>query len=220
MKILWVTLWVFVLSGCASQNTLENSFSGFLSQTHYDKLSRVESLSDQIVFRYIAPDFKPANYTHIIVDPVIAFPEPKATEQVSLEMLRDIQARLTRLLEDSMSQALKLSQSPGTGVLRLQVAITGVNISDKSLEVYEYIPIALLAAGATKAAGARDQQVRLFMEGRMVDSETGIVQAVGIREIKGDDLENVKEKLQAQQLNRGFKEAGEDIAAVIRKLFK
>lgn len=219
MKAFWIALFVIMLSSCASQNKLEDNFSGFLSQTHYDKLSRVESLSDQIVFRYIAPDFKPSNYTHVIVDPVIAYPEPKPTEQVSLAMLRDIQARLTRLLEDSMSEALKLSQSPGEGVLRLQVAITGVNISDKSLEVYEYIPVALIAAGASKAAGGRDQQVRLFMEGRLVDTQSGVVQAVGIREIKGDDLENVKAKLQAQQLNRGFKEAGEDMAAVIRKIF-
>ncbi|BFM14768.1 DUF3313 domain-containing protein [Maricurvus nonylphenolicus] len=220
MKILWITLIVIALSSCASQKKLEDSFSGFISQTHYEKLSRVESLSDQVVFRYIAPDFKPANYTHVIVDPVIAYPEPQPTEQVSMEMLRDIQARLTRLLEDSMSEALKLSQSSGEGVLRLQVAITGVNISDKSLAVYEYIPVAMIAAGASKAAGARDQQVRLFMEGRVVDTETGVVQAVGIREIKGDDLENVKAKLQAQQLNQGFKDAGEDMAAVIKKIFK
>ncbi len=207
------------LAGCASQDIPKERYSGFLSERYYEKLAKVESPSDQVVFRFISPNFKADNYHHIQVDPVIAYPKPQATENVSMDVLITLQAKLTRLIEDSISEALPLSQTSGPGVLRAQAAITGVDVSNTGLKAYEYIPIAMIAAGANTAAGGRDQAVRLFLESRMVDSVSGEVMMVGIREIRGEDLENVKTKLEAQQLNQGLTTAGKDIVAAMKKLF-
>lgn len=208
------------LCSCAAQKAPKQLQSGFLSQKYYDKLAKIETPTDKIAFRWISPEFKSADYHHVIIDPVVAFPKPQATEQVSLETILTLQAKLTRLIEDAVQKVRPLAQSPGPGVMRVQTAVAAINISDKALAFYEYIPVALVAASASKATGIRDQQVQLYVEMRAVDSDTNEVLGVAIREITGENLENVKEKLEAQDLNRGMYEVGTDMALELRKIFE
>ncbi len=208
-----------LLGGCAAQPENPFQYSGFLSTQYYDRLTKVESPGDKIIFRYIKPDFKAANYHHFLIDPVIAYPEPKETENISIETMISLQAKLTILLENGFSNVLPIARTPGEGVLRFQTAITGVNVSDKDLEPYEYIPFALIAAGVNTAAGGRDQEVKLFLEGRFVDSVTNEVHAVGIRRISVEDLANVKARLQADQLNEGLNTAANDMVKALKGVF-
>ena len=69
------------------------------------------------------------------------------------------------------------------------------------------------------ARGGRDQEVKLYLEGRLVDSATNRVMAIGIRQINGEDLENANAMLQAQQLNKGFKAAANDFVTTLKRLF-
>ena len=52
-----------------------------------------------------------------------------------------------------------------------------------------------------------------------VDSDTDEVMVVAIREVTGEDLKNVREKLQAQKLNQGFQDVGMDMFQFINSLF-
>lgn len=204
-----------MMTGCASQS-IEKTNSGFLTQRYYDQLTQIESPSDQIVYRYVSPSFEPSRYERAIVEPVIAYPKPQATEQVSMETLETLQLQLTLLLEDSLSEVLTLTREPGPDVLRLELAVTGINISDRPLEGYEYIPIFLIAS---EASGGREQQVKLFLEGRVTDSNTDEVQAVSIRELTSEDLEDAKAKLEAKQLNQGMEAAGRDWLAAFKSFW-
>jgi hypothetical protein len=62
------------------------------------------------------------------------------------------------------------------------------------------------AADVNKAAGGRDREVKLYLEGRVTDSVTDEVLMVGISELRGEDLENAKTKLEAKQLNHGMRQ--------------
>ncbi len=77
-------------------------------------------------------------------------------------------------------------------MLRLKFAVTGINISDKPIEDYEYIEVALIA----------DE-----------------VLAVSIRELTGEDLEDANSKLEAKQLNQGMEAAAKDWAAAFTSIF-
>ena len=206
-----------LISACASQSPGTNS--GFLAQQHYDQLTQIETASEQILFRYVSPAFDPSKYKRVIVEPVIAYPKPRSTEQVSMSTIETLQVELTMLLEESVSEVLALTRSPGSGVLRLQLAVTGINISDRPIEGYEYIPIALIAVGTQKASGNRDQRVKLFLEGKVTDSTTDEVLAVSIRELTGEDLEDANSKLEAKQLNQGMEAAANDWAAAFKRIF-
>jgi len=213
---IYLVILLATLSGCASQKG-NDQFSGFLTERYYDKLSKIKSPSDEIIFRYISPDFEPTKYKHAIVEPITAYPKPKPTEKVSKETLLTLQSKLTTLIENSLPDSLSLVKDAGPDVLRIQIVITAVNIADKKLAAYEYIPTALVLAEASKAAGFRDQSVKLFLEGKVTDTATNEVLAVGVREIKGEDLENAKSKLQANELNKGLTKAGKEFLSVFNK---
>ena len=208
-----------LLGGCAGQPEIPFRYSGFLSTKYYDHLTKVEIPSGQILFRYLDPDFIPSNYHRVIVDPVVAYPEPKKNKHMSMDTLFILKSRLTSFLENGFSKVVPLTETPGVGVLRLQIAITGVDVSPKGLEPYEYIPFALIAAGINTAAGGRDQEVNLFLEGRIVDSATNKVLVVGIRQIRGEDLENADTELQINRLDKGLKAAGNDFVTGLNRLF-
>ena len=215
-RLFVVTVITAMITACASSSpSLEKTNSGFLTQRYYDQLAQIKTTDDQIVYRYVSPSFDASKYKKAIVEPVIAYPEPQPTEQVSKETLETLERELTRLLGDSLSEVLALTGTPGPDVLRLELAITGINISDKPLEGYQYIPIALIA---TEASG-RAQQVQLFLEGRVTDSVTKEVQAVSTRELTGEDLKNAKSKLEAKQLNQGMEAAAKDWLATFKSLF-
>ena len=218
-KFISLAIVAVLLGGCAGQSEKPSRYSGFLSTNYYDRLTKVEIPSGQILFRYLDPDFIPSNYHHVIVDPVDAYPEPKKNKHMSMDMLQNLKSRLTSFLENGFSKVLPLTETPGVGVLRLQIAITGVDVSSKGLEPYEYLPFALIAAGASTAVGGRDQEVNLFVEGRIVDSATNKVLGVGIRQVRGEDLENADTELQINRLDKGLKAAGNDFVIGLNRLF-
>jgi hypothetical protein len=210
-----------LLSSCTGQPEKpdKTKFSGYLTEKYYEGLTRADTPSGQAAYRYIAPDFKASNYNRAMIDPVVIFPEPKPTEQVSEKTITTLQTKMTNLISNSFSRVLPLTKSSAKGVLRVQTAITGVDVSNKDLEGYEYIPIALIVSGVSYALGARDQEVNLYLETRITDSVTHKVLAVGVRQISGEDLENAKTRLEANQLNEGLKKAGEDFIMVLKNIF-
>ena len=217
LRLISVVVLAAMVAACGGKSPRVDS--GFLTQQYYDELSEIKTPSDHILYRYVSPSFQPSQYKRVIVEPVTAYPKPQPTEQVSRETLETLQLQLTMLLEDAVADVLALTREPGPGVLRIEMAITGINISDRPIEGYEYIPIALIAAGTQKAAGARSQRVKLFLEGRATDSITDEVLAVSVRELTGEDLEDAKAKLEVQRLNPGMEVAGKEWLAAFKSFF-
>ena len=111
------------------------------------------------------------------------------------------------------------TQTPGPGVIRFELVVTGVNISDKDLDPWEFIPTQLLAAGVSTAVGARDQSVKLFLESKVTDSASGEVLAATVSELSGEDLENVKSNLEAQNLGKSFTAASGLMSTTLKEIF-
>ena len=221
MKSIWmVVITLTLMAGCAGQGAKIDGSAGYLTQNQYDLLQEYESASGATVYRYISPSFKAANYNSAVVVPVVTHPEPQATEQVSLATINTLQTKMTALVSDSLKAVLPLATEPGQGVLKFETAITGVDISNTNLKVYQYIPVALVINSVKTVAGGRDQKVRLNIEMKVSDSLTGDVLVVAVRQIAGEDLENVKTKLDANQLNKGLATAGKDMVSSLKSVFK
>ncbi|RJG18391.1 DUF3313 domain-containing protein [Alcanivorax profundi] len=206
-----------MVAGCQSQPKV--SPSGFLSQEYYSQLQSVTSPDDQVVFRYISPDFNANDYSHAIVEKVVAYPEPQPTEQVSMKTLVDIQNSITNVIRTGVGNVLEITDKPGKGTLRMETAITGVNVSDKSLAAYEYIPTALVAVELTKVAGIRDQEIRLYLETRVTDTYTGELMGAGIRELTGENLNNARQKLGVDDFDQALVVASEDLLSILLGVF-
>ncbi|MCL6418133.1 DUF3313 domain-containing protein [Aestuariirhabdus haliotis] len=208
-----------LLLGCAAQSPVtKENYSGFMSDEQYSQLQQVKLDNGNTVMRWISPELGNAQYSKVLIEPVAFHPQPKATEQVSQKTLSALQSLLTDHITKQLKQSLPVADQPAPDVLKLEIVITGVNISNEPLAAYQYIPVALIASGVNQAAGGRDQAVNLFAEAKVSDSVNGTLMASGVRSITGESLENSTEKLQANDLDEGFALASDDLTDALAKL--
>lgn len=87
------------------------------------------------------------------------------------------------MLKTQFCKVLPLATAPGEDVLVVRPAITAISASTKGLRPYGVIPIALLAASVSTAAGIRDQDAS-------IDGSSKEVVAQVVRKGAGADLDN------------------------------
>lgn len=186
------------LGGCATKETTQpKQYSGFLSD--YSRLQSATSPTGKPVMRWMAPGFKLDNYRYVQVKSIGFYPMPSPTEQIRASALNDLQAYTSQQIKAAFGRRLQVvepgSMSPPSETLILRAALTGVSSGNKPLRGYEVIPIALVAAAATTAAGARDQETQLFVEAELLDASTGKPVIQVVRKGFGKELENKEQQV-------------------------
>jgi hypothetical protein len=158
-------------TGCASKTAEVADFSGYIGD--YDGLEKTTDELGHEVLRWQSSDLIPGAYESLMMDEIVFYPAPKATPQISEELLIEIREYSNSTLRYEISKAVPVTSQPGPGVLRMRMAITGVSTAKEGLKGYEYIPIAAIAAGVTSATGARDREAFFIVETELLDSTTG-----------------------------------------------
>ena len=185
-----------LLTVALSSTAAEQKFSGFLgADENYARLQKVELRSGQRAKRWLSPSLNFANYQKIMIDSVQLYPEPQPGPQVSEQVLQEIRSHLTQRLRSKLGGVLNVTDKPGASVLRIEAAVTGVLIKTEGMKAYEIVPVAAIFGAAKAASGARDQDVNVFLEVRMVDSTSGELRGLVLREIEGEQLEGKKDQL-------------------------
>lgn len=78
-------------------------------------------------------------------------------------------------------------------MLRVRIAISGVGAQGQGLQPYQYIPIALIATMASRAAtGGAPQRAFIIVESEGTDSVSGELLAQRVRIGTGERLKGVK----------------------------
>ena len=169
MKLKTVTLVgavaaALLLTGCTSKTVNQAQYSGFLPS--YEGLTAVETASGQKALRWVAPGFNVANYDKLVYQPVRFHPTPQTTDRISQQTYDELLKYANTRLSQAFSNRFQLvGFSSGPRTLEFRGAITGVSASTEGVKPYEIIPVALVLAGAMTAAGERDQNSELYLEG-------------------------------------------------------
>jgi len=182
-----------LLFGCASTKPDQTKYSGWMQD--YSNLAAYETPSGATAMRWVSPELKPGQYKAIMLDKVTYYPEPKTSQQVSMQTLAEIPGYLRQKAEQEIGTALPVVSKPGPGVLRMRAAITAVDTPVESLKAYEVVPIALIFAGATTAAGTRDHDTVVYLETEISDSQSGKILGKVVRKGFGKSLENKQSQL-------------------------
>lgn len=177
-----------ILSGCTSTLVEPDQYSGFL--VDYSNLKEEKTPSGVTVARWIEPNIDASRYTSVYIEASQFYPRPKATDKIPQKTLDGITAYYDQALKREFSKALPIAQSPGPGTLIVKPAITAISAKTQSLHAYEVIPIALLAAGVSTAAGIRDQDTSLSTEAAFVDASDNRLVAQVVRKGTGNTLDN------------------------------
>ncbi len=162
-----------LISGCANKDMVD-SHSGFLKS--YEGLEEMKNLDDTISSTTPGADF--SNYENIMVAPIEIMSgiveSEKTPEQKKL--FQDISTYLTDGYKKQISRNgnYKLAETEGPNTMKLEAAISAVQVNFDDLNWYQYIPISLALTGISRATYS-DESVRILAEARMVDTQTNEV---------------------------------------------
>ncbi|EKT4520885.1 DUF3313 domain-containing protein [Pseudomonas putida] len=184
---------LLALTACSSNRVDPSDYSGFLKD--YSRLQPAESASGVPVMRWIDPNVKASQYTHVFIEPSQFYPKPQPTEVISAQTLGQITRYFNEAMRREMGSVLTLAKAPGPNTIVVRPAITAVSTSTEGLKPYEVIPIALVVAAVNTAAGGRDQDVKVAVEAAFLDGASQKVLAQVVRKGSGTELENDTQKL-------------------------
>jgi hypothetical protein len=209
-----------LIAGCSSQKEIKpDQLSGYLGD--YSKLEPVKGKDNEEIRRWVDPSLKKGEYLKLIVDPIVFYPEPKPSKQVSLETLNKIRDYTNLALQRELAKSFLEVQQAGPGTARLRIAFTGVTVDTEELSAYEYIPIAAIAAGVMTAAGERERVAYMMVEAELTDSVTGKKLAMAVRKIPGNKmLKNDKEQLTEAMMKSVIDNAADSARRVMDRVLK
>jgi hypothetical protein len=194
LTLLLLACTALLLAACTSSTASKDNYSGFLSD--YSQLSKVKLSNGTKVMRWVSPTLQNKKYSKIYIDPIVVYPAPKNTSQVDAKLVNDSATYLEQAFRQQLSSVVQVVDDPSEmNTVRMRAAITSVETPTEGLKVYEVIPIALIVAGATTAAGARDRIVEVYLEVELTDINSGEVLARAVKKgISEETLENNKSK--------------------------
>jgi len=176
-----------LLAGCASNAPTKENYSGYLGS--YQDLKEVEGPEGEKFLRYTSPMFTPANYHAVMIEKVEFYPKPEPTEQLSQETIDQIGSYLTDTLRQKIGEKVKVEDRPDPGVVKLNVAITGVAGEKEGLKPYQIIPVAFVITMASRGVSGTPEEAKLVVEARATDSITGTTLLKVVRVGTGEGLE-------------------------------
>jgi len=161
--------------------------SGFLP--NYDVLVPTStSVPDTRAWRYRKAGVNPGAYTAVIMDPI--YLNQNATKEVSLESINGAK----NALQESMIEAvnargnIRIVTTPGPGVARISVGITGAESSADYLKPWNFTPIGLAMNAAAFAGGVNAKTPALLIESKITDSQSKELLGEGLITVQGDSF--------------------------------
>jgi hypothetical protein len=217
MKRYFIVIISLVIAGCAtSKVTTEENYSGFLED--YSQLEEIEVKTGGVGLIWLDPDLSTMGYTKAILEPIVIYPQPKRDSDEAKAFIKDVTIYMDAAIQAAVGDSVIVTDNPGPNTVRVRFALTGVEISTENLSAYEYVPVALIFAGAKTAAGARAQAVEVFFESEMLDSISGEVLGRSVRKGFGESLKNKSETLTTEKMHPQLDLWAQDAANIARLL--
>lgn len=177
------------IAGCASTGPAQEEHSGFLKD--YSNLQETKDPNGETILKYVNPRLNPTNFSAVIVDPVTFYPQSEPTDQISQTTLDQIRSYGSTCLRQAINSRVQVVDKPGPGVVRLQVAITGVASHAEGIKPYQVVPMAFVATMAINTVAGAPQNAKLLVEALATDSVSNEVLSKVVRSRTGERLQRV-----------------------------
>jgi hypothetical protein len=211
------TLAVILGAGLTANVTAQGKDSGFLKD-----YSQLKTEKDPLGFQrriWASPKLTREAYQKVLVERITFYPAPQSSEKVSTGTLNDIRDYGEAAIRKAIASVVPLADAPGSGVLRVRIAVTAVAVESAQLKPYQLIPVALVLTAATEAAGEGRRDVKLAVETEITDSVSGEPLARVVRDAQGVRLksnEALTLEVAKPQIDRWAEAARESLAARLK----
>ncbi|WP_248920311.1 DUF3313 domain-containing protein [Pseudomonas entomophila] len=182
------------LSACSSKPAP----SGFLSD--YSLLTRQQASSDQTVLSWVDPRWPRGRYIEVYLQPSQYYPAPTPSTRIPQATLSAISHYYDKTLRSELGKVMTVVDKPGPNTLVVRPAITRVSADTQSLRFYEWLPVTLVAAGVSSAAGIRDRDSDIATELVFEAGTSGRVIAEAMLSGTGTPLENDAQAMTADNV--------------------
>lgn len=187
---------VIALAGCAGGSMQGGSSadfpkSGFLAD--YSRLQAVEGLEG--TYRYVDRSANLRPYSKVLIEPVQVILAPGAdASHVSPDVMKRVSEAARMEFVGALLSGYQVVNKPGPDVIRVRLAITGIQPVKPDLGATDFIPIKAIFNVARDASGKAPQVAELSAEAEVLDPAGRLVaQAVSTR--KADKTLSQGEKI-------------------------
>lgn len=186
-KILLLTIsFLFILNGCSNRG-MTSKQSGFLDD--YESLQ--PSPYEKGALMYISPGAKVASYENVIIEPVriiVNNEEIKADTGLLKEMSDYLTNRARKAIE--INDKFELVEQVKENTLRVEIALTAVIVTHDDIQVYQFIPVALVLTGAARATSIINEKARVLAEMKVTDVTTNesLIRVIDLQKGKRVDI--------------------------------
>jgi hypothetical protein len=147
----------------------QSEYSGFLGD--YSNLQQTTDPNGETFLRYVSPKLNPTNYSAVIVEPISMYPKAEPTDQLTQTTIDQVRSYAIACLRQAIGSRVRVVETPGPGVVKLQVAITGIASSAEGLKPYQVVPMAFVATMAIDTVAGAPQKAKLLVEALSTDSD-------------------------------------------------
>lgn len=186
------------LAACSSAKVEPEMYTGFLHD--YSVLKEHQTPEGQTVLSWVSPALKRGRYRQVYLAPSQFYPAVEPTGRIPQTTLSLVTGYYDSALRAELGRVVHLVSVPGPDTLIVRPAITRIAASTQGLRFYEWMPITLVAAGVSTAAGWRDQDSQIATEVSFEDGSTGDVVAAVVRKGTGIPLDNDKQVMTASNV--------------------
>lgn len=193
-------------------------FSGYL--VNYSDMKETHTATGGTSLRWVSSDLKKGQYHSIIIDPVGFYPKPPLLAKVSKGKMLSAVQYLAEQAKKEIGHDLKIVDKPGPGVLRWDAAITGVKGSSTSVPSTKNLPASMIFTDASPIAVPSEHGFVVYLESRLVDSQTKKVMAKSVRAGVGSKVADPKTKVTVEEIKPVLNGWVQDASAFIREYVK
>lgn len=187
---------VIALAGCAGGSMQGGSSAGFQKSgflADYSRLQAVEGLEG--TYRYVDRSANLRPYSKVLIEPVqVILAAGADASQVSPDVMKRVSEAARMEFVGALLSGYQVVDKPGPDVIRVRLAITGIQPVKPDLGVTDFIPIKAIFNVARDASGKAPQVAELSAEAEVLDPAGRVVaQAVSTR--KADKTLSQGEKI-------------------------
>ena len=175
---------VIALAGCAGGSVQDSSPASFHTSGFLADYSRLRAVDGQEgTYRYIDQSANLRPYTKVLIDPVQLVLAPGAdASHVRQDVMQRVGEATRMEFVGALLSGYQVVKQPGPDVLRVRLAITGIQPVRPDLGATDFIPIKAIFNVARDASGSAPQVAEISVEAEVLDPAGRVVaQAVSTR---------------------------------------